>query len=257
MFLRKSLLLILSILVTCELSAKVDFKTLKESYNPNTSKGLLYIDKQDLTITLFNSSGDIIVTYPIACGRNIGPKRKKGDYKTPEGLFSLQDIQDASSWGHDFKDGNGYIPHAYGPWFMRLKTGFSGIGIHGTHDPNSIGTRATEGCIRLNNENLALLKPMVTIGMSVIIGPEPGGELPKQNLVDGRKTRKDEIASITKVPTLEEPSKLNVEIKEIHVKPEKINREVDWDIPIYTDKGNSGFPRLRGVIFYLPIRKHY
>lgn len=257
MFLRKSLLLILSILVTCELSAKVDFNTLKESYNPNTSKGLLYIDKQDLTITLFNSSGDIIVTYPIACGRNIGPKRKKGDYKTPEGLFSLQDIQDASSWGHDFKDGNGYIPHAYGPWFMRLKTGFSGIGIHGTHDPNSIGTRATEGCIRLNNENLALLKPMVTIGMSVIIGPEPGGELPKQNLVDGRKTRKDEIASITKVSALEEPSKINVEIEEIHVKPEKINSEVDWDIPIYTDKGNSGFPRLRGVIFYLPIRKHY
>jgi hypothetical protein len=32
--------------------------------------------------------------------------------------------------------------------------GHQGIGIHGTHDDNSIRTRATEGCIRLKNEDL-------------------------------------------------------------------------------------------------------
>ncbi|MBR1487120.1 MAG: L,D-transpeptidase, partial [Synergistaceae bacterium] len=30
--------------------------------------------------------------------------------------------------------------------------------IHGTHDPNSIGTNVTEGCIRLNNADIAELK---------------------------------------------------------------------------------------------------
>ena len=88
----------------------------------------------------------IFTVYPIACGRALGNKEKPGDMKTPEGLFSVQQIQDASAWTHDFGDGKGEIRGAYGSHFIRLKTpGHRGIGIHGTHDPASIGTRATEG----------------------------------------------------------------------------------------------------------------
>lgn len=64
------------------------------------------------------------------------------------------------------------IEGAYGPRFIRLVTpGFSGIGIHGTHDPASIGTRASEGCIRLANENADSLARMVTVGTVVVITP--------------------------------------------------------------------------------------
>ena len=49
-----------------------------------------------------------------------------------------------------------------------------GIGIHGTHAPSSIGTRATEGCIRLYNDDIEALGQKVTVGMPVIIGPEEG-----------------------------------------------------------------------------------
>lgn len=70
-----------------------------------------------------------------------------------------------------FGDGKGEIRGAYGSHFIRLKTpGHCGIGIHGTHDPASIGTRATEGCVRLNNSDLLeLVKKYVYVGMPVVI----------------------------------------------------------------------------------------
>ena len=79
-------------------------------------------------------------------------------------------IQNASYWTHDFRDGKGEIKGAYGPWFIRLKTPWRGIGIHGTHDPRSIGKNATEGCIRLRNEELKDLKEKyIKLSMVVVI----------------------------------------------------------------------------------------
>lgn len=147
---------------------------IQEAYHPDMSKGLIYICKKNLNLTLYSNSGAVLLSYPIACGRVMGPKEQRGDNRTPEGLFELQSVEEASSWGHDFGDGNGFIKNAYGPWFMRLRTGFSGIGIHGTHAPESIGTRATEGCIRVENCNLDNLHDFVQVGMAVIIGPENG-----------------------------------------------------------------------------------
>ena len=151
-----------------------DIQAVMNYYKPDMTHGFIFISKADMTLTLVNSQGRTVVTYPMACGRNRGQKRSRGDNRTPEGHFLLQNIQDASTWGHDFRDGKGFIKHAYGPWFMRLQTGFQGIGIHGTHAPESIGTRASEGCIRLENNNVAALRSRVTIGMPVIIGPEDG-----------------------------------------------------------------------------------
>ena len=51
--------------------------------------------------------------------------------------------------------------------------GFRDIGIHGTPFPESIGTRATEGCIRLRNEDILDLKQRVKVGTVVIILPDP------------------------------------------------------------------------------------
>lgn len=166
-----TLVMLLSILSTC---LAEDLQKVISHYRPDMSKGLIYISKVDMTLTLLDAKGQVVVTYPMACGRNKGHKQRKGDMRTPEGKFSLQQIQDAHDWSHDFGDGKGVIKGAYGPCFMRLRTGFNGIGIHGTHDPNSIGTRATEGCIRLENKNVAALSKKVTLGMTVIIGPENG-----------------------------------------------------------------------------------
>lgn len=130
----------------------------------------LRIDKVSMTMSVFDDD-TLMATYPIACGKNKGHKQKSGDMRTPEGTFTITQIVNARSWSHDFKDGKGVIPNAYGPWFFRLSFG-SGIGIHGTHDPESMGKRATEGCIRLRNEDLLKLKPLVKIGTVVEILPD-------------------------------------------------------------------------------------
>ena len=130
----------------------------------------LLISKQDMTISVVDFKSNKLQSFPIACGRNYGNKRKVGDMKTPEGVYKVQMIQNASKWTHDFKDGKGEIKGAYGSHFIRLATPpHTGIGIHGTHDDSSIGTRATEGCIRLHNTDLVQLVKYVYINMPVII----------------------------------------------------------------------------------------
>ena len=89
--------------------------------------------------------------------------------KTPEGAFSVQQIQDARTWSHDFGDGKGEIKGAYGPKFISLVTGWDVIGIHGTHAPESIGTMVSEGCVRMRNGELLELLPYVEVGTKVTI----------------------------------------------------------------------------------------
>lgn len=135
-----------------------------------TRPARIVISKQSMTLSLYDADDALICRFPVAVGRNLGNKRRPGDMKTPEGDFTVQQIQPASTWTHDFGDGKGVIEGCYGNWFIRLKTPpHKGIGIHGTHDPASIGTRATEGCIRLRNDHLDSLKPLVRIGMAVRI----------------------------------------------------------------------------------------
>ena len=140
---------------------------------------------------------DAIKRYGIAVARNSGDKQKRGDNRTPtswgtdvaipkkyEGAkpnvqssvvpFEVEEVCEASSWTHDFNDGKGVIQGAYGPWFISLDTGWDGIGIHGTHDPKSIGTKASEGCIRLVNSDVDELKRIICsvnngVGTKVII----------------------------------------------------------------------------------------
>lgn len=139
---------------------------------PSTTKAaFLIISKETMTLSVYDHQGEIINKFNIACGKNIGNKEKIGDMKTPEGVFPIIDIQDASTWTHDFDDGKGEIDGAYGSHFIRLGTEFKGIGIHGTHDNASIGKRTTEGCIRLNNDDLLTLVEYVKVGIPVVIIP--------------------------------------------------------------------------------------
>lgn len=136
-------------------------------------KTFILISKEDLTLKLIDKDGVLIKEYGIACSKYYGNKEKRGDNKTPEGTFKINQLLNARGLSHDFGDGKGKIPNAYGPWFLRLSVpGFNDIGIHGTHLPESIGTRATEGCIRLKNEDIIDLKGRVALGTPVIILPD-------------------------------------------------------------------------------------
>jgi membrane-bound lytic murein transglycosylase D len=68
-----------------------------------------------------------------------------------------------------YNSGKENIKGYYGNWFIRLDTKYSGIGIHGTHEPEHIGERSTEGSIRLNNYHLDSLRAMINVGIDVRI----------------------------------------------------------------------------------------
>lgn len=126
------------------------------------------VSKKELTLVVYNRQGERVFKIPIACGKNLGNKEKEFDCKTPEGTFTISQIVDSKEWRHDF--GYGLVEGAYGPYFIRLHTPpFKGIGIHGTCYSESIGTRSSEGCIRVRNEDIVGLLRFVSIGMEVTI----------------------------------------------------------------------------------------
>lgn len=135
----------------------------------------LLIRKNHYSLTVMRNDS-VIRSYTIAIGKNPGDKQRRGDNRTPEGDFTIVQIQKSGYWTHDFGDGKGEIAGAYGPWFLRLGSGVSsmkwkGIGIHGTHDSSSLGTMASEGCIRMKNRDLEELKKLVGVGIPVSIVP--------------------------------------------------------------------------------------
>lgn len=133
------------------------------------------VDKQDMCLHVYDYRGKELMTCPVTTGMNYGNKITAGDFKTPEGVFLVEDIQDASAWEHDFGDGLGPVSGSYGPWFIRLNTpGHKGIGIHGTHKPETLGYRDSEGCIRLDNPDVERLKSLVAPGTVVIVRPGQG-----------------------------------------------------------------------------------
>lgn len=132
----------------------------------------IVIEKETLTLSLVADDGSLIKQYGISCAKIPGAKRRRGDLKTPEGVFTINEILKSSYLSHDFGDGKGPIKGAYGPFFLRLSVpGFRDIGIHGTHKPESIGSRDTEGCIRLVNEDIKDLRSRIVLGTPVIILP--------------------------------------------------------------------------------------
>ncbi len=137
---------------------------------PLCGQNYIVISKQDATLNVLNDNSEVLFSAAVSVGKNPGNKQCVGDCRTPEGVFEICQIQNSSTWVHDFNDGYGYRNGAYGPYFFRLKVPrFSGIGIHGTCFPEQINTRCSEGCIRLNNQDLLKLKKYVFIGMKCII----------------------------------------------------------------------------------------
>lgn len=133
---------------------------------------VVVVDKPNLQLYLIEGT-DTIFAAPVCVGANYGDKQRRGDKRTPEGTFSISQIQESSKWTHDFGDGKGEVNGAYGPWFIRLRTPkWRSIGIHGTCHPETIGTRASEGCVRLRNNDLVKLKSLISVGTKVIILPD-------------------------------------------------------------------------------------
>ena len=141
---------------------------------PTNKQGLhIYISKPKMHLFVLDSRDSVVYSCGIACGLRKGNKSGKGDYRTPEGDFSINGMFNSTDWIHHTRDGRS-VKGCYGPRFLRLATGrFSGIGIHGTNAPGSIGRRASEGCIRVNSANImTIFDKYAYNGMPVVVSTE-------------------------------------------------------------------------------------
>ncbi len=89
-----------------------------------------------------------------------------GETPTPGGLFYIRSLIASTN--------PVYGPYAYGlSGFSEVHDSFNGgpgdIGIHGTDDPSAVGTDVSNGCIRLTNDAISRLAPVLPYATPVEI----------------------------------------------------------------------------------------
>ena len=153
----------------------------------NKKNCFILLSKKDYYLYVYEpQNGDTVMLARFDCAFALkkGDKSKQGDMRTPHCVsmskpFYVSEIKNASSWCHDFGDGRGSIK-SYGDYFIRLLLaghqveGNNSIGIHGsTNNEESVPGRASEGCIRLKDNDIKILREnFVTEKMMVIIKAE-------------------------------------------------------------------------------------
>ena len=126
---------------------------------------LVVVRKSKFTLELITPGGTRV--FPVGIGSNPdgADKMAEGDCRTPEGEFRVVSIEDSTDWDYEGE-------RVYGPLFLRLDCSrWEGIGIHGTNEPELIGTKSSLGCVRLRNDDLLVVAASVTVGDRVRIVP--------------------------------------------------------------------------------------
>ncbi len=108
----------------------------------------------------------------------------KPGFTTPNGDWTIYDKQVDPTWHNPAPDGWGAGEplvvgpgpgNPMGPRALYI-TAPGLIRIHGTSDDSSIGRYASHGCIRMHNDDVVTLYPMVPVGAHVlIVGHRPAG----------------------------------------------------------------------------------
>lgn len=115
----------------------------------------IHIDVESKTLTLFQ--GDKLAKqYTIATGA--------WDTPTPLGVFTINSRFSGEMCG-------------FGTCFLGLNVPWGNYGIHGTNKPESIGSNASHGCIRMRVKDAEELYATVPNGTRVVIQCGPFGEL--------------------------------------------------------------------------------
>jgi hypothetical protein len=98
-------------------------------------------------------------------------------YPTPNGLFSIADKAVNPTWNVPDSPWAGALRNesvpggsSANPLKARWMGIVNGVGIHGTAEDWSIGSRASHGCIRMHVADVIDLYPRVPVGTPVLIG---------------------------------------------------------------------------------------
>jgi len=121
-----------------------------------------YIDLSEKALYYYDD-GVRAAVYPCAPGKPESP--------TPTGTFKTGGKSVDPTW---YWEGKAIPPgpeNGLGTRFIAIANDRypKGYGIHGTNEPDSIGTAASHGCVRMYNEDVEVLYPMVDAGETVVI----------------------------------------------------------------------------------------
>lgn len=126
------------------------------------------ISKASYKLTLWKNLKPA-VSYPVAVG--------SAEYPTPNGLFSIQNMQVDPPWNVPNSDWAGDLAGQTIPGgapdnpLVARWMGVSGsVGIHGTSSTSSLGSSASHGCIRMSPTDVIALYDQVDVGTPVYIG---------------------------------------------------------------------------------------
>lgn len=116
---------------------------------------VIHVDVESKSLTLWQGDA-LIKRYPVATGA--------WDTPTPLGTFIINSRFSGEMGG-------------FGTCFLGLNVPWGNYGIHGTNKPESIGSNASHGCIRMYVKDAEALYALVPNGTKVIIECGPYGEL--------------------------------------------------------------------------------
>lgn len=116
---------------------------------------IIHVDVEQKLLTLFRDDAPVR-TWTIATGA--------WDTPTPTGVFTITHRFSGEMCG-------------FGTCFLGLDVPWGNYGIHGTNKPESIGSNASHGCIRMHVSDAEELYKLVPNGTKVVIECGPWGEL--------------------------------------------------------------------------------
>ena len=144
------------------LKAKISARELKRRY-----RTVVTIDRSNFKLRLFKRL-KFSKSYGVAVGQPA--------YPTPTGRFSISNKQVNPAWTAPNSPWAGELAgtttpggSAANPLRARWMGIVDGVGIHGTSQEYSIGSRASHGCIRMRVADVIDLYPRVPLGTPVLI----------------------------------------------------------------------------------------
>lgn len=119
---------------------------------PLEGKVVIEVDRSDLKANIYHDNR-LVDTFPVAMG--------KSDSPTPLGEYQIRAIDFNPDW-RSTRDGS-YSPPGRSPLGQIRMRYDPPYALHGTWKPESIGTYASLGCIRMNNRDIVALSKLILL----------------------------------------------------------------------------------------------
>ncbi len=161
-----------SISVAAQESSTLPFEVLSISTDQRLSSTVLIADKTKRKLSVFDKdsieANKFKQQFDIDIGKNEGPKVKRDDQRTPEGIYVLETKKTQPEIPFD-KYGVMAFTTNYPNFFDKFenKTG-DGIWLHSVPDTVPL-TRGSKGCVVLRNEALKQVEQFISLGKTFLL----------------------------------------------------------------------------------------